>query len=176
MASANFWERALDLSSGIKAEDVGAGEMAVRAFIVYLIVVAIVRLGKKRFLGRATAFDVIIGIMLGSIAGRGITGNAPLWPSLAACAALMAVHWLLSAAAVRSHAFGTLIKGRNRILVRDGRVDEEALRKEHMTVHDLNEALREHGLVDAGGVAEARLERDGSVSIVKSGGGAPADA
>ena len=166
MTSADFWERALGLVQ--ETRDLGAGEMAVRALLVYLVVVAIVRLGKKRFLGRATAFDVTIGIMPGSIASRAITGNAPLWPAMAACAALMAMHWLLTAAALRSHAFGALIKGGNRLLIESGRVDEAALRKEHMTEHDLGEALREHGLKDCADVAEARLERDGSVSIIKA--------
>jgi uncharacterized membrane protein YcaP (DUF421 family) len=169
MLSSDFWERAAGLAEGTK--ELGAGEMAVRALLVYVLVVIIVRLGKKRFLGRATAFDVIIGIMLGSIAGRAITGNAPLWPSIAACAALMALHWIFSAAAIRSHPFGSFIKGETRILIRDGRVDEEALHREHMTERDLEEALREHGLTGPEGIAEARLERNGSVSVIKREGG-----
>jgi uncharacterized membrane protein YcaP (DUF421 family) len=169
MATAGFWERALGLAG--EAKDLGAPEMAIRAVLVFLVVLVIVRLGKKRFLGRATAFDVIIGIILGSIASRAITGNAPLWPSMAACAVLMATHWVLSAAALRSHAFGSLIKGGNRVVIRDGRTDDEALRKAHMTEHDLHEALREHGLTDCKGVAEARLERDGSISVIKRDSG-----
>lgn len=168
MPSAEFWEKAVGIAG--KAEDLGAAEMAVRAVLVYLVVVFIVRLGKKRFLSRATAFDVIIGIILGSMAGRAITGNAPLWPSMAACATLLAVHWILSAAALRSHAFGTAIKGGNRVLIRDGETDDEALRQEHLTEHDLNEALRQHGLTDCKDVAEARLERDGSISVIKGAG------
>jgi uncharacterized membrane protein YcaP (DUF421 family) len=169
MLSSDFWERAAGLAEGAKA--LGAGEMAVRALLVYVLVVIIVRLGKKRFLGRATAFDVIIGIMLGSIAGRAITGNAPLWPSIAACAVLMALHWIFSGMALRSHAFGSFIKGGTRTLIRDGRVDGQALRREHMTERDLEEALREHGLTVPDGVAEARLERDGSVSVIKAEAG-----
>ena len=169
MLSSDFWERAVGLAEGGK--DLGAGEMAVRALLVYVLVVIIVRLGKKRFLGRATAFDVIIGIMLGSIAGRAITGNAPLWPSIAACAALMALHWIFSGMALRSHAFGSFIKGETRTLIRDGRVDEQALQREHMTERDLEEALREHGLTGPAGIAEARLERDGSVSVIKAEAG-----
>ncbi len=68
--------------------------------------VAVVRLGKKRFMGQATAFDVILGIMLGSLASRAITGNAPLGPTLAAASALLAMHWAFSALAVRWHRFG----------------------------------------------------------------------
>jgi hypothetical protein len=58
--------------------------MALRAVVVYVVTVIIVRLGKKRFMGKGTAFDVILGIMLGSIVSRAITGNAPFFPALAA--------------------------------------------------------------------------------------------
>src|SRR3546814_818751 len=71
-------------------------QMAARAVVVYIVTLLVVRLGKKRFLGKATAFDVILGIMLGSIVSRAITGNAPFLPALAA-AVLIALHWSFSA-------------------------------------------------------------------------------
>ncbi|HEY0336728.1 MAG TPA: hypothetical protein VGC70_05260, partial [Burkholderiales bacterium] len=55
--------------------------MAIRAVVVYVVVLAITRSGHKRFLGKGTAFDVIIGILLGSIASRAITGNAAFFPT-----------------------------------------------------------------------------------------------
>ena len=44
--------------------------MALRTVIVYAITLLIVRAGNKRFIGESTAFDVILGIMLGSIMSR----------------------------------------------------------------------------------------------------------
>lgn len=82
-----------------------------RAVLVYIVTLAIVRLGKKRFMGRATAFDVIVGIIIGSVASRAITANASLLPALAAIASIMGLHWLFSAAAIRFPRFGELIKG-----------------------------------------------------------------
>jgi uncharacterized membrane protein YcaP (DUF421 family) len=158
----------LDLIFGSgEAADLSALQMAARALIIYLVTLAIVRLGKKRFMGRATAFDVIVGIMLGSIVSRAITGNAPMIPAMSAAAMVMALHWTFSALAVHWGGFGRLIKGRSRRLVQDGRPDEEALRAVHMTRHDLVESLRERGVGDLGQVAEARLERDGSVSVIR---------
>jgi uncharacterized membrane protein YcaP (DUF421 family) len=146
-------------------DDMTALQMGARAVLVYVIILTIVRLGKKRFMGRATAFDVIVGIVLGSIASRAITGNAPMVPAMTAAAAVMAMHWAFSALAVRSAVFGKLIKGRSLLLVRGGAVDEDALCDAHMTTRDLMEALRGHGVSDVSRVAEARLERDGSVSV-----------
>jgi len=58
---------ALGLRAG--AGGLTAPQMAARAAIVYALTLVMVRLGKKRFLGKATAFDIILGIMPGSIVG-----------------------------------------------------------------------------------------------------------
>ena len=76
------------LGIGLESQQMEFWQMALRAVIVYAVTLAMVRLGKKRFMGKATAFDMILGIMLGSIVSRAITGNAPLVPALAAAAAL----------------------------------------------------------------------------------------
>ena len=99
------------LGLGLESRDINVAQMVLRATVVYVITVAIVRLGKKRFMGRTTAFDVILGIMLGSIVSRAITGNAPFGPALAASATLVGMHWAFSGVALRWHGFGRVIKG-----------------------------------------------------------------
>ena len=84
--------------------------MGLRAVLVYVVTVLMVRLAKKRFMGRASAFDVILGIMLGSIVSRAVTGNAPFLPTLVAAGALLVMHAVFSGIALRWHAFGGLIK------------------------------------------------------------------
>ena len=152
---------------GKDAGDLNVGEMALRAAIIYVVTLAIVRVGKKRFMGGGTAFDMIVGIMLGSMASRALTGNAPMVATMVGAAVLMLAHWLFSAIALRSHLFGRLIKGEPEVLVRHGEVDEAAMRKAHMTPRDLEEDLRSQGLTGPAGVAEARLERSGALSVVK---------
>src|SRR5215207_6109697 len=142
----SFFRAALGL--GLESKEIGVAQMALRAVVVYVVTVAFVRLAKKRFMGHATAFDVILGIMLGSIVSRAITGNAPFLPALAAGATLIAVHWVLSWASFRSHGFGNLVKGEPRLLIRDGRPEREAMRRAHITEHDLDEDSRAEGLDD----------------------------
>ena len=154
--------------AGGSSVHINAPQMALRAIVVYVATVLMVRLGKKRFMSRATAFDVILGIMLGSLVSRAIAGTAPFMPTLAASAALIGMHWLFSAGAVRSHRFGEAIKGRSRILVKDGRIEAEALRAAHMSDRDLWEELRSKSIADLNEVAEARLERSGSLSVIKA--------
>jgi uncharacterized membrane protein YcaP (DUF421 family) len=162
------WVR-LALGLGVGSQEMEAWQMAPRAVIVYAVTLAMIRLGKKRFMGKATAFDVILGIVLGSIVSRAITGNAPLVPALAATATLIALHSGLTAIACRSHRFGELIKGGPRVIVRNGRKDEKAMLTAHLTDRDLEEDLRRHGITSIEDVAEARLERNGDISVIKSG-------
>jgi uncharacterized membrane protein YcaP (DUF421 family) len=159
------------LGVGLEEGELGLLQTSLRAVVVYAATVAMVRLGKKRFMGGATAFDVILGIMLGSIVSRAITGNAPLGPALAAAAVLVLLHSLFSWVAVNWHGFGTLIKGHARVLIRDGAIDRTRLRQSHMTERDLWEDLRAEGISRLDEVAEARLERSGKLSVIKANRG-----
>lgn len=141
-------------------------QMMVRAAVIYVATVMMVRIGKERFFGRATAFDVVLGIMLGSVVGRAITGNAPIVPALAAAATLVLMHWLFSWIALRWHAFGAFVKGRATVLIEDGEVRWDAVRRAHITKRDLLELLRSEGVESPGQVAEARLERSGKLSVI----------
>ena len=155
------------LGLGRDAGDIGPGQMAIRAVVVYALTLAIVRLGSKRLLGKASAFDVILGIMIGSVMSRGINGSAGLLPTLAGGATLVALHWLFAVLAYHTSWFGNLVKGRPVLLVEDGRVREEGMRKTSLSEHDLQEALRlRGGAPDPSRVALAYLERDGTVSVV----------
>jgi uncharacterized membrane protein YcaP (DUF421 family) len=156
------WMR-LVFGIGLESQEMASWQMALRAVIVYAVTLAMIRLGKKRFMGKATAFDMILGIMLGSIVSQAITANAPLVPALTATAALIALHSVLKAVACRWHGFGEMIKGRPRMIVRDGRKDEEAMRTAYLTDRDLEEDLRRHGMTSIDDIAEARLERNGDV-------------
>jgi len=159
------------LGLGLESRDITVLQMGLRAAIVYVVTVLMVRLAKKRFMGRATAFDVILGIMIGSIVSRAVTGNAPLLPALAATAVLLGMHWLFSGIAMRWHGFGTVTKDKSRVLVRNGDVDTSAMQATHMTEHDLWEDLRGKGISRLEQVEEARLERSGNLSVIKAHAG-----
>src|SRR5690606_10049180 len=52
---------------GVGVDELTAWQMAIRAFIVYVAAILLVKLGQKRFMGKSTAFDMLLGIMLGSV-------------------------------------------------------------------------------------------------------------
>ena len=162
-----LWEGASAVL-GLNAEDLAAWQMALRAGLVYVAALAMVRLGEKRFLGKNTAFDVILAIVLGSVVSRAITGSTDFFPTLGAGVVLVAMHWLFAFVAFRFSRFGTVIKGSPRTLVLDGRLQWDQMRKSHITEDDLMMALRSQGNVDSPeGVKSARLERSGDLSVIK---------
>src|SRR6187551_1793352 len=69
------------------------GQVVARAVLVYIMGVAVIRVGKSRLIGRFTSLDVIVGFILGSLLSRGITGHASLSGTFVASAALVAAHW-----------------------------------------------------------------------------------
>jgi len=158
-------EQALGL--GLDNKELGVRHMVLRAFIVFVAAVIMLRIGDKRFMGKSTALDVMLGIVFGSIVSRAITGNAPFFPALAAGLVLVLLHWVSAAIAFRSHGFGKLVKGSQRLIVRDGEPLWDAMRKSHITERDIEEALRSSGKEpDISQIALAHLERNGDVSII----------
>jgi uncharacterized membrane protein YcaP (DUF421 family) len=153
--------------SAERANELNIWQVAARAIVIYFVLIAYVRLGKKRFLGEATAFDAILVIMIGSLASRGISGNAPFQHALVSVLVLIAMHWVLSYFAAGSPTISALTKGHDTVLVRDGRVDRHALQAAHMSDDDLDEDLRQKGVSGPDEVKEARLERSGIVSVIK---------
>ena len=158
-------EQALGL--GLEGKHLTVAQMALRAAVVFVLSIVMLKVGDKRFMGKSTALDVFLGIVFGSTVSRAITGNAPFVPTLAAGFVLVLLHWLFAAVAFRSHAFGKLVKGRNRLLVKDGEIQWDAMRKSHVTTHDLNEALRSNGEdPDVSRIKEAHIERNGDISVL----------
>jgi uncharacterized membrane protein YcaP (DUF421 family) len=149
------------------AQELTTGQVALRAVLVYFVLILFVRMGKKRFLGQATVFDAILIIMIGSLSSRAVSGTAPFVATLAGTFAFIAVHWLISYASVRSPTLSFLVKGHDTLVIKNGRVDREALRDAHMSTDDLAEDLRQQGVGHQQEVKEARLERSGKLSVVK---------
>ncbi|MBM6583585.1 hypothetical protein ILT44_25630 [Microvirga sp. BT689] len=80
----------------LESSDINVLQMGLHAAVAYVVTVFMVRLAKKHFIGRATAFDVILGTMIESIVSGAVTGNAPFLPALAVTAVLLGMHWLFS--------------------------------------------------------------------------------
>ncbi|HKO60142.1 MAG TPA: YetF domain-containing protein [Pyrinomonadaceae bacterium] len=159
----------LQIVLGLELDVSGANavQMALRTIVVYVFSLAIVRLGSKRFLSQASAFDFIVGIMLGSVMSRAINGSAPFFPTLVAGTVLIGMHWLLAVLAYHIDWFGPLVKGNPVLLVKEGQIQEQGMRRAGLSAQDLEEALRlQSDQTDASKIQLAHLERNGSVSVI----------
>ena len=117
-------------------------QVCLRAFLVYLVGLLIVRLGRNRLLGRQSAFDIILGFVLGSVLSRAINGTSRISIALVSSLILVATHRLFAILSFHSSRFGAIFKGEAHPVIRDGKIDWEQMRKEHVSERDLEEALR----------------------------------
>lgn len=154
------------LGAGLKPDELNSLQITLRAIIIFVGALGMVRLGAKRFLGRKTAFDIILMFVLGSMLSRAINGPAQLLPTLVAGFALVVIHRLMAMLAFRFQWFGRIVKGRDDVIISNGEVQKDALRKHHLTDRDLLEDLRLRSIADVSEVKEARLERSGDLSVL----------
>ena len=143
-------------------------QAAARACVVYVIGVLVVRIGKSRLIGRSTALDVILGFILGSTLSRGITGHASMSDTAAASITLVALHWLLTAIACNSRLVGKIFKGNTPILVENGVMFEDNMRRSNISENDLRQFLRLRGIEHLAEVKAAHKERNGEISVIKA--------
>ena len=141
-------------------------QIAARAVVVYLGGLIVVRIGKSRLISRTTSLDVILGFILGSLLSRGITGHSSLTGTLLASVVIVAVHWVLTYIACRSHGFGTLFKGNSQLIVENGHMLTAKMRHSHISDHDLIEQMRLRGVDDLQRVRAAFKERNGEISVL----------
>jgi uncharacterized membrane protein YcaP (DUF421 family) len=142
-------------------------QMSIRAVIIFLFGILLVRVASKRVFGRWGAIDIILSVIIGSNLSRALTASAPFLETLIASAALVALHSALTWAAVRWRWLGPAVKGQPCRIAADGCFEEAALRKHGVGPHDLEEALREAGLKSRDKVDEAWIERNGDISIIR---------
>jgi len=163
-----LWEQVRSLL-GLESDtgDIGAIGTALRTIIIYGFTLAIIRLGSKRFLSKATAFDVIVAIMLGSVMSRGINGSTPFFPTLLAGAVLLGLHWLFAMLAYHTEWFGSYVKGDRVLLIKDGDIQRDGMRRGNITHDDLTQAIRLNtNQTDPSKIKLAYLERGGQISVI----------
>lgn len=154
------------LGLGKQADELTLLNMAVRAVITFTFAVAVVRLGKTRWLGKETVFDVLLGFILGATIARAINTSSPFFETLAVGALLVALHALMAWGSFHSQVFGRLVKGQPIEVIAGGRLQEAAMRNTLLSRHDLEQMLRVAGRSgDLDQVVSARLERSGAVTF-----------
>jgi uncharacterized membrane protein YcaP (DUF421 family) len=156
------------LGLGVEPKDLTFVQISLRGIIVFLVTLTTVRLGHKRSLSRKTPFDAVLLVILAAVLSRAINGSAAFFATLGGGVVLVVLHRLFAHLAYYSHGFGILVKGRPDTIVRDGECDLRMMRRNHVSIHDLEEDLRLGAHIDdLSQVRLARVERSGDISFIK---------
>jgi uncharacterized membrane protein YcaP (DUF421 family) len=162
----NSFETVLGLS--VEPRNLTFVQISLRGIIVFLATLAMIRLGHKRSLSRKTPFDAVLLVILASVLSRAINGSAAFFATIGGGVVLVLIHRLFAYLAFYSHGFGILVKGKPDIVVHDGECDFPVMRRNHVSIHDLEEDMRLNThLDDLSKVRVARIERSGDISFIK---------
>ncbi len=143
-------------------------EIAVRTSAVYLLVLLGIRLTGKREVGQMTPFDLTLLLLLSNSVQNAMTGpDTSLVGGAVAAVVLLAMNFLLAELSGINRRFRRAIEGSPTLLIHNGECITSHLAKEHISMDELNRALREHGVACIGDAALAVLEVDGSISVLK---------
>jgi uncharacterized membrane protein YcaP (DUF421 family) len=143
-------------------------DIALRTSIVYLALVIGIRLTGKRQLGQLSAFDLVLLLIIANAVQNAMVGpDTSLAGGLVAAGVLLFWHQVINRLRRSSRGFDKLIAGEGVMLIKDGAILEEHVRRAGVTPEELLQALREHGVATVAEVRLGVLEPDGSVSVIR---------
>lgn len=147
-------------------------EIILRTSAVYLFMIAAIRLFGKKELSQLSTTDLVFIVLISNAVQNAMVGsNSSLTGGLLAALMLFALNFLLKLIMYRSGKFKTLIEDKPIILIHNGQVDMEHLLKIRLSLDELEQAIREHGVEHYKDVKLAMMEVDGNISIISGADG-----
>jgi uncharacterized membrane protein YcaP (DUF421 family) len=142
-------------------------EFVIRAAIVYVFLLVILRLTGKRQVGQLAPFDLVLLLILSNAVQNSMNGgDNSITGGIILTLTLVTLHWIVATLTYRNKTLESLIEGRPVLLIHNGHVDKRAVRRVHMTTHELEAALRAEGCTCPSDVRFAVLENSGRISVV----------
>ena len=123
-------------------EDLSMMQMGLRALVMFLIALLLVRLGGIRILGRKSGVDFVIIIMLGAVLARGIVGASPFMSTVFAGFIMIIVNKLLTQVSARLPYLGNMVKGKPVVLYKNGKIQWDQMDRMGVSRSDLLTSLR----------------------------------
>ena len=140
----------------------------IRAIILYIVVLVVMRLMGKREIGQLQPFELAIAIMIADLAAVPMSElGIPLTNGIIPILALLVMYMIISALNMKSIKFRKVISGQPSLLIYRGRIDEKVLRKERITINELQERLRGDNIFNLSDVEYAILETNGEVTVIQ---------
>jgi uncharacterized membrane protein YcaP (DUF421 family) len=147
--------------------DVAWWELVARALVVYVFVLAMVRLSGKRTIGQFTPFDLLMVVLVSEGVSNALSGGEDsLFGGVIIVCSLFAINALTNRLSIASVRFRRLVEGEAVIVGCDGHILADRLKAQHVSEDDLYQALREADC-DLKDMKYALLESDGRFSILR---------
>ena len=138
-----------------------------RTVILYLLIMVGLRLMGKRQIGELEPGELVLTMMLSDLATVPMQDfGIPLLSGVVPILTLLALSLLVSQLSLQSLRFRALVCGTPTVLVRQGVIQQQAMRKNRYTLDELLEELREQGYSSLSDVKYAVLENSGELSIL----------
>lgn len=149
----------------------------VRTVILYAVLIVGLRLTGKRQIGQLEPIELVLTMLISDLAAVPMQDfGIPLVNGLIPIAALLAMSTMLSCLNLRSVRFRALVCGEPAIVIREGRLCQDVMRRNRLTPDEVMEELRSQGVGDLKAVKYAVLETTGRVSVLPYAGDQPATA
>lgn len=142
-------------------------EFIIRAVVVYVFLLVVLRYTGKRQIGQMAPFDLVLLLILSNAVQNSMNGgDNSITGGLILASTLILVNLFVGWLTFRSPKVEALIDGRPVILIHNGKINHAAMRNSLMTIHELEAALRTAGCTGPAEVRFAVLENTGRVSVI----------
>lgn len=139
----------------------------VRAVVVYVFLLVLLRFTGKRQVGQLAPFDLVLLLVLSNAVQNAMNGgDNSITGGLILATTLVALNWFVGWMTYHSKWLEAVIEGRPVILIHDGKIYPRALKRVQMTMHELKAALRAVGCAGEEEVRFAVLENNGHVTVI----------
>lgn len=140
----------------------------IRAIILYVVVLITMRLMGKREIGQLQPFELAISIMIADLASVPMSElGIPITNGIIPILALLVIYMFISILNMKSVNFRKVMSGKPSLLIYRGKIDEKALKKESITINELQERLRVDNIFNLGDVEYAILETNGELTVIQ---------
>ncbi|MEE1053438.1 MAG: DUF421 domain-containing protein [Acutalibacteraceae bacterium] len=138
-----------------------------RTVILYIVVTLAIRLMGKRQIGDMQPNELVVTLLISEIAAIPLQDtDQPVFIGVVAILVLVFLEIIVSILSLKSFFVRKLLNGKSVVIIKNGVVDQQAMRNVRMTVVDLIELLRDKDVFDINDVAFAVLEVNGNLSIL----------
>jgi uncharacterized membrane protein YcaP (DUF421 family) len=141
-------------------------EKLARPVIIYLVLVALLRLFGKRELAQLNPFDLVVLLSLSNTVQNAIIGDDnSVTGGIIGAFGLLAINWLVVRVLFRSPRLTRVLEGRSAILIRNGQLDQQAMDRESLSREELLSVIHRQGFEDFDKVRKCQLEPNGTFYV-----------